>query len=172
MKKLYDEYYKVAMKVAFNRVKDYHMAQDIVQEVFLKLFLHGGELDESSVKPWLLVVADHTSVDFMRKYCKQNTCSLVETDLDSECSADRLIMEDERNLNYDCIRLRRKIFRELKKKNQLWYEVIGRLYVDYEDPETVALRLGISVPHMRTMLSRARNWIRSEYGQEYEELEL
>ena len=168
----YQKYYKVAMKVAFNKVKDYHMAQDIVQEVFLKLFLNGDKLEADVIKPWILVVTDHTAVDYLRKYCKQNTYSLMETDMDTECSLEILIMEDEQNLAYDCMTLKRKIFRELKKKNPVWYEMIRSLYVSNEEPERVAGRMGISLPHLRTTLSRARNWIRREYGQAYRELGL
>lgn len=50
--------------------------------------------------------------------------------------------------------------------------MIRSLYVSNEEPERVAGRMGISLPHLRTTLSRARNWIRREYGQEYRELGL
>lgn len=170
----YHKYYKIAMKVAYNKVEDYYLAQDIVQEVFLKLFLKGGNLEENVVKPWLLVVTDHTAIDYRRKYCKKNIFSLMDTDLDeeTECSMESLVMEEEQNLAFDCQSLQKKIFQGLARKNHVWYDIVVSLYVKDKTPEQVADQMGLTLPHMRTTLSRARKWIRKEYGTEFRELGL
>ena len=35
---IYEKYKNLVMKVVYNRTKDYHLAQDICQETFVKLY--------------------------------------------------------------------------------------------------------------------------------------
>ena len=72
---LYDRYYLMVMKTAFNILQDYHYAQDICQEVFTLFFLNGDSLQEKYIKPWLLVTAKHKAIDFQRKkFHKHEIC--------------------------------------------------------------------------------------------------
>ena len=64
---IYEKYKNLVMKVAFDMTGDFHIAQDICQETFLKLYGYQNDLDESRVKSWLMVVAANLIRDRFRK---------------------------------------------------------------------------------------------------------
>ena len=75
---IYDQYYLMVMKVAYNVLRDYHYAQDICQEVFVLLYLKRDILDEEYIKPWLLVNAKRKAIDLQRKKYYGRECTILE----------------------------------------------------------------------------------------------
>ncbi|MGB0523318.1 MAG: RNA polymerase sigma factor SigZ [Flammeovirgaceae bacterium] len=66
------------------QVKDRQVADDIMQDVFLKAYEYvGGLQDEAKLKSWLFQVAKHKVIDYFRKAKKEN-CH-IET-LEFDCS--------------------------------------------------------------------------------------
>ena len=62
---VYYRYVDLAHYVANSVVHDYHLAQDVCQEIFIKLYLNINGLDEERVKGWILVTAENTAIDFL-----------------------------------------------------------------------------------------------------------
>lgn len=68
LEELYVRYGELITQVAAQRVRDYHYAQTICQEVFIKLFYKMDMLmDDDLVKAWLIVVADTISKEATKK---------------------------------------------------------------------------------------------------------
>jgi len=60
-------HHRAVYRAAYALVRDSGLAEDITQEVFLKLYQHLGSLnDESHVRPWLLRVASNTALNTIR----------------------------------------------------------------------------------------------------------
>ena len=60
-------HHRAVFRAAYALVRDAGLAEDVTQEVFLKLYQHIGSLrDEEHVRPWLLPVASNTALNTIR----------------------------------------------------------------------------------------------------------
>ncbi|HEX8688053.1 MAG TPA: sigma-70 family RNA polymerase sigma factor [Pyrinomonadaceae bacterium] len=60
-------HHRAVFRAAYALVRDAGLAEDITQEVFLKLYQHMGSLqNEEHVRPWLLRVASNTALNTIR----------------------------------------------------------------------------------------------------------
>src|ERR687895_191308 len=60
-------HHRAVFRAAYALVRDAGLAEDVTQEVFLKLYQHIGSLrDEEHVRPWLLRVAANTALNTIR----------------------------------------------------------------------------------------------------------
>ncbi|MRH42362.1 RNA polymerase sigma factor SigX [Aquibacillus halophilus] len=65
---LYDNYHKDLFQFLIYMVKDKEQAEDLVQEVYIKVLnSYDTFKGESSPKTWLFSVARHVAIDFFRK---------------------------------------------------------------------------------------------------------
>jgi len=68
MAELYDRYGKVAFSVIVRIVRDRAVAEDLVQESFLRVWnrVSGFDAEKGALGPWLLTVARNQAVDYVR----------------------------------------------------------------------------------------------------------
>ena len=66
-KQIFVEYKKSIFAVALSIVKDFDLAEDVQQEVFVKLYKYRVHSDIENVKAWLISVARNTALDYYRK---------------------------------------------------------------------------------------------------------
>jgi RNA polymerase sigma-70 factor (ECF subfamily) len=60
-------HHRAVFRAAYALVRDAGLAEDVTQEVFLKLYRHIGSLqNEEHVRPWLLRVASNTALNTIR----------------------------------------------------------------------------------------------------------
>ena len=60
-------HHRAVFRAAYSVVRDSGLAEDVTQEVFLKLYQHMGSLqNEEHVRPWLLRVASNTALNTIR----------------------------------------------------------------------------------------------------------
>ncbi|NMA90894.1 MAG: sigma-70 family RNA polymerase sigma factor [Amphibacillus sp.] len=71
---LYDHYNNDLYQYVFYMVKNQHVAEDIVQEVYIKVLKsYHNFRGESSEKTWLFSIARHTTMDYFRKQQRQKS---------------------------------------------------------------------------------------------------
>src|SRR6266540_2355181 len=65
---LYDRYGRVVYALILRVVRDTGIAEDLVQETFLRVWnrVHGFDAEKGSVGPWLLAVARNRAIDYLR----------------------------------------------------------------------------------------------------------
>ncbi|MGI6010158.1 MAG: RNA polymerase sigma factor [Ruminococcus sp.] len=155
---LYDRYYLMVMKAAFNVLQDYHYAQDICQEVFTLFWEKRDIIQKKYFKPWLLVTAKHKAIDFQRKKFHKH-----------EISGD--ILNSDFNIEFDDIEkefikkeFRKEALAELQKKDRQWYEIIVRVAAAGENQQHVADDMGISLSNLRIKQHRAKMWLRRRFS--------
>lgn len=155
----YNEYSRLVMKVAYSVLKDFDLAQDVCQDTFIKLYEQRNELDETTVKAWLVICAKRRAVDYCRKINKQKELKdAVEgnakkfSKLFSDDVADLICGEE----------LTMEFFVKLWNESPEWFEIITRICINNEDPQNVARDLEMSIANLRTKLHRARKWARKE----------
>src|ERR1700689_4219619 len=68
MADLYDRFGKLAYSVIRGIVRDRAMAEDLVQETFLRVWnqIHGFEAGRGALGPWLLAIARNRAIDHIR----------------------------------------------------------------------------------------------------------
>src|SRR5699024_8537745 len=71
-KKLYERYHEQLYFLALRYLKDQHLAEDAVQDIFIKLWSNRGKLKQSSIKGYLFAMMKNHLIDSIRKQ-KSNT---------------------------------------------------------------------------------------------------
>ncbi|WP_404428556.1 RNA polymerase sigma factor [Sutcliffiella horikoshii] len=74
---LYNEHYDRVLHVSFSVIRDRQLAEDNVQETFIKAYKKLDSLQESDkVGAWLCVIATRTAIDFVRRERKNKGCPM------------------------------------------------------------------------------------------------
>lgn len=95
---LYWKYHQAVYRNIFKFVKEQIVTEDILQEVFAKLWEKRKEINASqSVAGWLFVISFNLSVDFVRKRLREQTIhkELLNLDFDDNYSLDRKSIYEE-----------------------------------------------------------------------------
>jgi len=130
------------------KVKDEYAAEDILQEVFIKVYKNINQLvDQSKLKPWLYKTTNNTIIDFYRMK-KQNTVELDEVE-DIPTTEDRM-----ENMNEEIAKCIKSILCKLPDK----YEEALKLY-EFKGMKhkEISEKLNISLSGSKTRIQRARN---------------
>lgn len=65
---MYKEQAKMVFAFLYSMCKNYHLAEDLTQDTFLKAYKHIEEYDESrKLSTWLCEIAKNLYIDYMRK---------------------------------------------------------------------------------------------------------
>lgn len=181
IKKIYDEYKQLILKVAYNCSEDAELANDIAHDTFV-LFMQDASkrksLDEyQSVKAWLTVTARHVAYNYLLKRNREihisneseKTLEMYLDEKTQEDSAEKRYLNELRDKKHmtlhDCV------MSGLLEKNERWYEAVMLTYDKEISQVKAAEIMGMSTQAFYTMLHRAKLWIRKKYGVEYEELD-
>jgi len=81
---LYDRYGKMAYSLVVRAVRDSAIAEDLVQETFLRVWnrVHSIDSEKGSLGPWLLAIARNRAIDYLRSVAgrERNTVELNESE--------------------------------------------------------------------------------------------
>jgi RNA polymerase sigma-70 factor, ECF subfamily len=81
---LYDRYGRIVFSVILRVVRDGAIAEDLVQETFLRVWnrVQGFDAEKGAIAPWLLAVARNRAIDYLRSVAgrERNALEFEETD--------------------------------------------------------------------------------------------
>ena len=164
---VYREYHHMVIHLAYDGLHDYDLAQDVCQEVFMKMDEKIESLDRDRIKGWLLRCGKRKSIDFVRRAYRKNEVSVIAEKMEEDFVVEYLLeIETEKSRK----QFRNFVLDKLKQKNQTWYELVVRVVVESEPAVMVAEEYGITVENLRMKISRARHWLYKNYYQSYLEL--
>lgn len=164
--RIYKDNYKLSIKLAFDVIKDINLAEDICQDVFIKLYQNFEVADENLIRAWIAINTKRKAIDYYRKIQSAREVCGVEESIAFRESSYGVPDACVKDMSY--AEFRRDIFTKLKKKNPEWHDIMLRVIILKEDPEAVARDYEMTVAHLRTKIHRARVWIRKEFGEEYD----
>lgn len=97
---LYNKYASAVMGVCLRYIVDYHIAQDVLQDAFIKIFnnLHKFRL-ESSLKTWMRNIAANTAIDYLRRNKKSQLWMHLDEEIEN--IPDLQLDSEEENLVLD-----------------------------------------------------------------------
>ncbi len=173
--RIFKMYNNIVLKIASNTIQDYHFAQEIAQDAYLKLYLNWpeGRTDEE-IKAWLIVVTKRIAIDYQRKRSREVLGYGKNHDHALES-----YFKDE--LNNKQSKLNPEYYRIAKEADVRVAEAILSLKNSYRDaiiytaildiPQDEACRLlNINKNLLRVHIFRAREELRNLFGMEIEEI--
>jgi RNA polymerase sigma-70 factor (ECF subfamily) len=157
---LVETYGDMVYRLALTRVRNPHDAQDIVQQVFLKLVKNIDRLEsEEHVKAWLIKVTSNEGKSLFSSAWRRHTASLEESS-----DVDELSVEPPEL--YETNDLMKAVFRLPEK-----YRIVIHLFY-YQDlsTEEISKVLGRTNHTVRSQLSRGRDRMRKELKEVFEDV--
>ena len=156
--RLYKENVSKVYRTALYYVEDHYVAEEIVQEVFLKLYDNLGDICMESVPAWLITTAKNMAKNYPEQEVPYSSEGL-----------DAQLIEVLRQK--ECRELHDTIFADLYEKNSRWYEAVTVSYTLDKPQKEVAEKMGISVDTLYSTLYRAKQWIKKYYEKQFHQLD-
>lgn len=129
------------------KVNDEYKAEDILQEIFIKLYKNIDQLDDpDKLKPWLYKITNNTIIDYYRK--RKDTAVQIE-----ELEGVPEYQEESSNMNEEILTCLKSFLYELPDKYRdplVMYEFKGMKHKDISE------ELNISMSGSKTRIQRAR----------------
>lgn len=151
MSDLYDRYGRLTYSVIYRMVRNPGAAEDLVQETFLRVWNRVQSFDQErgSLGPWILTVARHRAIDYLRSIDGRMSAGSLEIDrLDHPA----LFTDFENNtLSIDRARCIRAAFEKLNPNQRM---VIELAYFEGLSQTEMAER-------MKQPLGTVKTWVRS-----------
>jgi RNA polymerase sigma factor (sigma-70 family) len=158
---IFDMYYDRVFKVAFYITKDRHLAQDVLQDTFLKAYHHMENIQDSNkTGAWLSVVATNTAIDLLRKRNKWNgipTDDVLLTSMIQQFTETASVVEQEVVNSL----LLQQIQAQLSKLKPEHRQAILLKYYHGLKDEEIAKLTGASSGTIKSRLHRAKKKIQS-----------
>jgi RNA polymerase sigma-70 factor (ECF subfamily) len=162
MADLYDRYGRATYSLIFRIVRDTSVAEDLVQETFLRIWnrVRAFDAERGALGSWMLTVARNRALDYVRSVdgrMAQNASQLEEME---NPSAFADIEQD--ILNIDRIRLLRDAFTKLNPKQR---EVIEMAYYEGLSQSEMAERMQQPLGTVKAWARSALKVLRDQLGQ-------
>lgn len=164
---LYQKYYRYSYKIAFGILKNDRYIDDVVQEIFMKLWKNIDKInmdDEEGTKAYISVAARTTAINRYNKDKKVGT-KFVEINDDvlfattSDETADPAdIVANNANVDY--------IYGKIKELGKNYDQVMMLKYKHEHTPEEIAEVTGLNIKTIYTKLSRGREILKGKLLEE------
>ncbi|MBC8586852.1 RNA polymerase sigma factor [Paratissierella segnis] len=152
------EYRKEAVNFAANILKDYHIAEDIVQDSFAFIYVYRERIREySTLKSYLFSIIHNRAIDYIRKNNRNIT---IDLDAISTFSPEEQILDKERRKSFI------KSFNSLNEKYKVVLYLYGFQELSYKEISEV---VGISLAQVKINIFRGRKKLKTLYNEEIDQ---
>ena len=160
LSKLYDRYSRTVFGVGLKILSDHSMAEELVQEVFLKVWRSSGTFDSarSSFSTWLYRVTRSVALDLYRKRAhriRQVSDGQLHIAAEKDSSAGPQELVDESWLSW-------RVSRALEVLDASHREVIDLAYFGGLSQREISERTGVPLGTVKTRTASAYNSLRKE----------
>jgi len=157
---LYDRYGGMVYRLVLRIVRDTGIAEDLVQETFLRVWNRAGGFDaeRGAAGPWLLAIARNRALDYLRAQSRRgpNTLELNETEHPAH-----FVDFSAEALNFDLARQVRRALEQLTREQR---EAIELAYFEGMSQSEIAERMGQPLGTVKTWMRRAMLRMRETMG--------
>ena len=154
---LYNRYYKAMYNVSYRIVGDSYLAEDVMQESFLKAF---AKLDSFSGNvtfgSWLKKIVVNTSINELKKSNKFQFESLDHNT--------KLFENTEESENYSELKVE-SILKTIQSLKSNYKIILTLFFIEGYDLEEITSILNITNENCRTMMSRAKESLRKKLNE-------
>jgi len=157
---LYDRYGRLAYSLILRVVRDAGIAEDLVQETFLRVWnrVNGFDAEKGSIGPWLLAVARNRAIDYLRSSSgrERNAYEFEESDrpaLYTDMERDLLISDNARRV--------KEAMRKLPANHR---QALELAYFEGLSQTEMAERMGQPLGTVKTWVRAALKHLRDDLG--------
>jgi RNA polymerase sigma-70 factor (ECF subfamily) len=163
MADLYDRYGRLAYALILRIVKDRGVAEDLVQETFLRIWnrAQGFDPERGALGPWILTAARNRAIDYIRSIEGRMSQSALELEQNEHPSLFTNVEAD--ILNSDRARRLRSAFEKLTPNQKI---VIELAYYEGLTQNEMAARMKQPLGTIKTWTRTALRALREELGAE------
>jgi RNA polymerase sigma-70 factor (ECF subfamily) len=160
MAQLYDRYGRAVYAVIVRIVQDQGIAEDLVQETFLRVWHRaaGFDADRGAPGPWLLAVARNRAIDYVRSAGKASKRSVEFSETEH---ASLFVDLPKEMLQADAVRRARKALLELDANQRMSLELA---YFEGLSQTEIAERMGEPLGTVKTWMRRGMQRLREHLG--------
>lgn len=162
-------YGKLVKRNAARYVEE-HVAEDIVQETFIKMYQHLAYLEDDMVKQWLLIVSGNIAKDYLRKGGQYEVHSMEPDELAmkiEQCYESAEESFEKSDKQKAAGKLLRTACSLLYEKNPKWYYVMLDSCMLGMSSEEIGIVFGTSAGNVDVMKVRARAYLKQKLAKEY-----
>lgn len=157
---LYDRYGRIVYSLILRVVRDQAIAEDLVQETFLRIWHRSQGLDaeRGCIGPWLLAVARNRAIDYLRSAAgrERNALEFEETDHPALfCDMEPDILRSDKT---------RRVQAAMEKLAPNYREVMHLAYFEGLSQSEMAERMGQPLGTVKTWVRTALKSLRDELG--------
>lgn len=169
--KVYEENVSIVYRTALYYSENEHVAEEITQEVFLKLYISQENVNINAINAWLITAAKN----MVRNHKRDCWHEVPNGDFFDDGGMDILTDSAEEDImtilhDREYHGFIEKIFGNLYRMNERWYDAITITYLLGKPQKEVAENMGVSLEVLHSMLYRAKKWIQRKYREEYDNL--
>jgi RNA polymerase sigma-70 factor (ECF subfamily) len=162
MGELYDRYGRLAYSLIYRIVRDVGVAEDLVQETFLRVWnrAQGFDAERGALGPWLLAVARNRAIDYVRSAGGKMAKGALELEY---AERPALFINFEADvLSQDQAR---RVRAALEKLNENQRHVIELAYFEGLSQSEMAERMGQPLGTVKTWVRTALKNLREDLGE-------
>ncbi|HXF26035.1 MAG TPA: sigma-70 family RNA polymerase sigma factor [Bryobacteraceae bacterium] len=162
MADLYDRYGRITYSLIYRIVRNAAMAEDLVQETFLRIWnrVHAFDEQKGSLSPWVLTVARNRAIDYLRSVDGRRRESVFELEKMEEPALFSNLEND--IMNMDRAQILREAFLKLSENQRT---VIELAYYEGLSQSEMAERLQQPLGTVKTWVRTALKTLRNEIEQ-------
>ena len=159
---LIERYKNDLFKAIYPILKNEKDAEDVTQEVFLKIYYALPQYKLQSLKAWMTRIAINHAIDLKRKKQRQNE-TVLEPEVFSAvsqpgCNTIALLMRKEQ---------REVVRNRLDEMPPNYRDVIYAYYITEKSYKQIADEQKVGVKTIEMKLYRARNWMKKHWKEDY-----
>ncbi len=160
-----DEVYKICLHYS----KDADIAKDLTQKTFFRIYEQYDTIKPGRMRGYVIRTAKDITREWIRDFKLLREDEINDTNeeqLRTLCMEDMYIREEESFLAWE---LSNSILSQLYEKNKRWYQIVLMAYYFGISQKEIARRLRVDEEVVSSRLYRAKQWICSNYQEEYED---
>lgn len=161
----FKKYSKSIICHSFDYVKDYHTAEDICQESFLRLLKNIDKVPPEKTKMWLYRTATNLSLDYLKKGGKYETIVGL-TDYDETNIFDEYMDLSNEIARKETCEEKERVINRLKEEKPEWYKAILLCHMEGMDNSSIGEAMGVKPSLISKWKERGSRWLREMYKKE------
>lgn len=155
-RELYEEYFPRLSSYVFKLCKSAYITEDVLQEVFLKLWINRSALNNIEVpEAYILSIAKNTTIDWLRKLARQT--NLI---ADLTTQIEQYSNDAEHKMNVESLEnIIAESLSQLSDSKQIVFQLNKRVGLSHDE---IALKLHLSKSTVKNHLSETMKYIRKQ----------
>lgn len=146
--------------LAFSYVRDSFLAEDIVQEAFLKAYKKIDSIEDTNkIGSWLSAITARTAIDFLRLENRKNSRLISSSEIMLDIAEAKTNTEEEASIHF----LKEEISQNMEDLSKESQEVLSLKINHGLNEKEIASRLHLKPSTVKTRLYRARKQLKQAF---------